>query len=80
MTRLAPIASALRQVAGAVARLVRAFLPEPGTTEGAVLLGMLLLAAGFVAADLAPLALLVPGAILVILGSLPAIASFRGRS
>lgn len=64
----------VREVLAAVAR---PFVPEPGTTEGAVMLGLVLLAVGFVLADLAPLALLVPGAVLVILGSLPAL---RARS
>ena len=52
--------------------------PEPGTTEGAVLFGLALIAGGFLAAQalgsiiFAPLALLVPGAIVVLLGALPA--------
>ena len=58
-------------IRAATAGLLRAFLPEPGTTEGAVMLGLLLLAAGFVLADLAPLALIIPGAVLVGIGALP---------
>ncbi|MES2210971.1 MAG: hypothetical protein V4515_12440 [Chloroflexota bacterium] len=72
----------LRLLADAAGRLVSRILgpirPEPGTTEGAVLFGLTLIAAGFLAAQMlgsiafAPLALLVPGAILVLLGALPA--------
>jgi len=54
-----------------LAGFLRAFLPEPGTTEGAVMLGLGLLAAGFVLAGLAPLALIIPGAVLVVIGALP---------
>lgn len=54
-------------------RLASAVAPEPGTTEGAVYAGMTLLAVGFLIAGLAPAAFLVPGAIMVTLGSLPVI-------
>lgn len=64
-------------VAAFLARLVAPFRPEPGTTEGAVFLGMALLAIGFLLAGLFPLAFLVPGAILVVLGSLPAFVAAR---
>jgi hypothetical protein len=74
MKTIRAMASGAVSLAG---RLARAFLPTPGTTEGAVYTGMVLLAAGFLVAGMAPLSLLIPGAILVILGSLPAIAATR---
>lgn len=64
-------------VAGLVVRLVAPFLPAPGSTEGAVYTGMLLLAIGFAIAGWVPAVFLVPGAILVLLGSLPAITAMR---
>lgn len=67
----------MRRIGELLARLAAPFRPEPGTTEGAVLLGLVLLAGGFAVADLWPLALLVPGAVLVVLGSLPAIITAR---
>ncbi len=67
--------SRLRRILGGgrelVAAIVRPFLPEPGTTEGAVMLGLLLVAGGFALAELMPLALIVPGAVLVVIGALP---------
>lgn len=57
----------------AIAGLIAALAPEPGTTEGAVTLGLLLLAGGFVVAGVPHLALIIPGAVLVILGGLPAL-------
>lgn len=65
------IRRALSAVRSAATAVVAPFVPEPGTTEGAVMLGMALLAAGFVIADLVPLALLVPGALLVAIGVIP---------
>lgn len=61
-----------------LAAAIRPFTPEPGTTEGAVMLGLALVAAAFLAAGLPPLALGVPGAVLVLLGSAPTIAALRG--
>jgi hypothetical protein len=58
-------------------RLIRAVIdaltPTPGTTEGAVMAGLLLLVAGFVVAGLPQLALIIPGSVLVVLGGLPAL-------
>lgn len=51
-----------------VRRLALALRPEPGTTEGAVMLGLALIAAGFLVAGLVPLALGVPGVLLVAVG------------
>lgn len=64
-------------VAGLVARLAAPILPTPGSTEGAVYTGMLLLAIGCALAGWWPAIFLVPGAILVLLGSLPAINAMR---
>lgn len=71
MTR---IVAAIAALAG---RLVAPFRPEPGTTEGAVYGGMLLIAIGFAVADLWPLAFLVPGAILVLVGAVPVLIAAR---
>lgn len=60
-------------IAAAIGRVIAPLRPTPGTTEGAVLIGMLLLAVGLVLADLVPLAFIIPGAILVLLGSMPAL-------
>ncbi len=58
----------MSRLADLVHRLVLALRPEPGTTEGAVMLGLVLIAAGFLAAGLVPLALGVPGLLLVAIG------------
>jgi hypothetical protein len=64
----------------AIARTTRAavspFLPEPGTTEGALYVGLAMIAGGCAIAELLPLALVVPGAVLVIHSSLPAFAAY----
>lgn len=65
MTRIRALATAL---AALVVRAVAPFRPEPGTTEGAVMLGLALLASGFAVAGLWPLALGVPGALLFAVG------------
>lgn len=64
MTRLRALTLLHRALAGAIAP----FRPTPGTTEGAVMLGLALLAAGFLAAGLVPFALGVPGACLIAIG------------
>lgn len=65
MMRFRALASlAHRVLAGTIAP----FRPTPGTTEGAVMLGLALLAAGFLAAGLVPFALGVPGGLLVVIG------------
>lgn len=71
------IRNVVAAAAGLVARLVRPFLPAPDSTEGAVYAGMVLLAVGFAIAGWIPAVFLVPGAILVLLGSLPAITAMR---
>lgn len=55
----------LEAVASRLAALWGRIRPEPGTPEGPLTFGLLLLAAGFLAAGLIPLALGVTGAILV---------------
>lgn len=65
MTRLRAAAAA---IAALSARVAAPFRPEPGTTEGAVMLGLALLAGGFAVAGLWPLALGVPGALLFAVG------------
>jgi hypothetical protein len=65
------ITRAVAAVGSLALRIAAPFMPEPGTTEGAVMLGLLLLAGGFVLAGLAPFALIVPGAVLVGIGALP---------
>lgn len=67
----------LAMVAQLLARLVSPFRPEPGTTEGAVSLGLVMVFVAFAIADLWPLSFLVPGLTLVVLGSLPAIVAAR---
>ena len=71
--------SRLRAAAAGVgdllARLWAPFRPEPGTTEGAVMLGLVLLFVGFMVAAQPALAFIVPGGLLVTLGALPAIRS-----
>jgi hypothetical protein len=62
--RLAAIASSTRDVVG---RVVAPFIPEPETTEGAALLGLLLLAVGFaIWPGMLPGAFIVPGGLLVL--------------
>jgi hypothetical protein len=56
-----------------VRAVIGALAPTPGTTEGAVMLGLVLLAAGFAVAGMPQLALIIPGAVLVVLGGLPAL-------
>ncbi len=74
-----PLRRALAVAGGLIAGILAPIRPEPGTTEGAVLFGLALIAAGFLVAEAlrslayAPLALLVPGATLVLLGALPAL-------
>jgi len=53
--------------------IIDALTPTPGTTEGAVMAGLVLLAAGCIVAGMPQLALIIPGAVLVILGGLPAL-------
>jgi hypothetical protein len=67
----------LTAVRDLVVAIIRPFVPEPGTTEGAVMLGLVLLAAGFLVADLAPLALIVPGTVLVLVGLAPVVAAVK---
>ena len=64
---------ALASAAAAIGGLLSAFRPAPGTTEGAVMLGLVLLSGGFLLADLAPLALIVPGVVILAIGTLPAL-------
>lgn len=62
--RLVAIAMSARDL---VARIVAPFIPEPETTEGAALLGLLLLAIGFaIWPGMLPGAFIVPGALLVL--------------
>lgn len=77
MTALRRSLSAVRDL---VVAIVSPFVPEPGTTEGAVMLGLALVAAGFVVAGLVPLALIVPGSVLVVVGIAPVLASLRKAS
>jgi hypothetical protein len=63
----------LRAIGETVDRITTPFRPEPGTTEGAVMLGLVMMAGGLLLAGLAPLALFLPGAILVAIGSVPVI-------
>ena len=65
MSRFRRAADALGNLFGRGWAVIR---PEPGTTEGAVMIGLVLLAAAFIAAGLIPLALGVPGAVLVAVG------------
>lgn len=65
--------SVVRSAFAVVGRVVGAFTPEPGTTEGAVMLGIALLAVGFVIGGYVPLAFIVPGALLVAIGVHPLI-------
>lgn len=65
MTTLRRLTSDLRDLVG---RALVPFRPAPGTTEGAVMLGLVLIAAAFVVAGLLPLALGIPGACLVMIG------------
>ena len=51
--------------------LIRAFRPAEGTTEGAVMLGLILLAGGWLIRGNPDLSLLVPGGLLVLIGTLP---------
>jgi hypothetical protein len=67
------------RIAELVGRIVSPFKPAEGTTEGAVMLGLLLLAGAFVVGGHIDWALGVPGALLVLLGSGPFIASIRRR-
>jgi len=67
------IRGAALSVRSSLAGLAAAFRPAPGTTEGVVMLGLLLLALGFLTAGLVPWALGVPGAVLTIVGLLPAL-------
>lgn len=50
-----------------LAALVNALRPEPGTTEGAVMLGLLLLGIGL-ALVWVPLALIIPGLLILAIG------------
>lgn len=67
----------MTRIRSLLARAAAPFIPAPGSTEGAVMLGLVLLAAGFAVAGHPALSLIVPGATLVAIGALPA---FRGRS
>ena len=55
------------------AAVFSALMPAPGTTEGAVMLGLVLIAVGCALAGALPAALMIPGAVLVILGGLPSL-------
>jgi len=70
MTRLRSVPGA---IAAAIGRVVAPFRPEPGTTEGAVYFGLALIAVGFFLANRGDLAFIVPGAVIALLGSAPAI-------
>lgn len=65
--------TARRAIAAALAALWGAVRPEPGTTEGAVTVGLAMVSLGLLVAGLPALALIVPGTALAALGSLPAI-------
>lgn len=71
MTRLAA------SISDAWSAICDAVRPEPDTTEGAVSLGLLLVAGGLLVAGLPALALIVPGALLIIIGVLPALTRRR---
>ena len=75
--------SRLRAIAGLLGRgllaLFEAIRGEPETSEGAVNLGLVGLLAGFLVAGQPALALILPSLLLVVLGSLPAIAKVRGH-
>jgi hypothetical protein len=64
-------------VAAAIARVVDPLRPEPGTTEASVYFGLVLIAGGFLAAGDVPKALGIPGVVITILGSAPAIVGIR---
>ena len=68
---------ALAAVAAVVGGLFDLIRGTEDTTEGAVNIGLILLAAAFVVADLFPLALGVPGALMVLLGSAPLLVKIR---
>ncbi len=71
MTRLAS------RLAAAVSAAWGAVSPEPGTTEGAVMAGLVLIAAGLLVAGLPALALIVPGTLMFVVGVLPALPRRR---
>ena len=59
------IRSTFAQAATGAGRLLDALRPTPGTPEGALMLGLVLVAMGFFVADVPALALLVPGIVTV---------------
>ena len=63
----------MKTLAALAARIVAAITPAPGTTEGAVMVGLILVAAGCALAGQLPAALFIPGLVLVILGGLPSL-------
>lgn len=68
MIRLRRIAGRLWSPVPVVGRTLSAVLVPESSEEAVVEVGLVLLAAGFVAAGLVPLALAVPGALLVAIG------------
>ena len=68
-----------RAIGAAIVAVFDAVRGDPDSSEGAVNLGLIGLAAGLFVAGEPALALIVPSSLLVTLGSLPAIAKVLGH-
>jgi len=73
------IRGAARLIGRLTVGMLEGFRGDPDSSEGAVNLGLLGLGAGLLVAGEPALALIAPSVLLVILGSLPAIAKVRGH-